>query len=93
MAAALIDNRAARACRCFRTVISLDYGAPIDKVVAICDAVRAFAATEPRFLPDKVEVHIVGLGANGVETPCSLLPGGGHQRRLPAATSSREVLE
>ena len=67
MAAALIDNRAARGCRRFRTVVSLDYGAPIDKVVAMRDALRAFAVTQPHFLPDKVEVHIVGLGANGVE--------------------------
>jgi MscS family membrane protein len=67
MAAALIDNRAARTCRRFRTVVSLDYGAPIDKVVAMRDAVRAFAVAQPRFLPNKVEVHIVGLGANGVE--------------------------
>ena len=34
MAAALIDNRAARACRRFRTVVSLAYGTPIDKLVA-----------------------------------------------------------
>ncbi len=67
MAAALIDNRAARTCRRFRTVVSLDYGAPIDKVVALRDAVRAFAVAQPHFLPNKVEVHIVGLGANGVE--------------------------
>jgi MscS family membrane protein len=67
MAAALIDNRAARACRRFRTVVSLDYGAPIDKVVAMRDALRAFAVNQPRFLRDKVEIHIVGLGANGVE--------------------------
>jgi MscS family membrane protein len=67
MAAALIDNRGARTCRRFRTVVSLDYGAPIDKVVVLRDALRAFAMAQPRFLPDKVEVHIVGLGANGVE--------------------------
>jgi MscS family membrane protein len=43
MAAALIDNRAARSCRRFRAVVSLDYGAPIDKVVAMRDVLRAFA--------------------------------------------------
>src|SRR4029077_2656155 len=37
------------------------------KVIAMRDALRAFAMAQPRFLPDKVEVHIVGLGANGVE--------------------------
>jgi MscS family membrane protein len=67
MAAALIDNRAARTCRRFRTIVSLDYAAPIDKVVAMRDALRAFALAQPRFVADKVEVHIVGLGANGVE--------------------------
>ncbi len=51
----------------FRAVVPLDYGAPIDKVVVMRDALRAFAMAQPRFLPDKVEVHIVGLGANGVE--------------------------
>ena len=67
MAAALIDNRAARTCRRFRTVVSLAYGTPIDKVVAMRDALRAFAAAQPRFLPDKIEVHIGGLGDSGVE--------------------------
>jgi MscS family membrane protein len=67
MAAALIDNRAARTCRRFRTIVSLDYGAPIDKVVAMRDALKAFAVAQPRFVVDKVEVHIVGLGVNGVE--------------------------
>jgi MscS family membrane protein len=67
MAAALIDNRATRNCRRFRAVVSLDYGTPIDKVVAMRDALRAFALAQPRFVPDKVEVHISGLGANGVE--------------------------
>src|SRR5262249_40930824 len=67
MGAAVIDNRAGRTCRRFRTVVALDYGAPIDKVVAMRDALRAFAVAHPRFLPEKVEVHIIGLGANGVE--------------------------
>ena len=67
MAAALIDNRAARTCRRFRSVVSLDYAAPIEKIVALRDALRAFAAAQPRFVPDKVEIHIVGLGSNGVE--------------------------
>ena len=67
MAAALIDNRAARTCRRFRTVVSLAYGTPIDKIVAMRDALRAFAASQPRFLPDKIEVHIGGLGASSVE--------------------------
>src|SRR5262245_21774467 len=54
-------------CRHFRTVVLLDCGAPIDKVVAMRDALRALAVAQPRFLPDKVDVHILGLGANGVE--------------------------
>ncbi|WZO98259.1 mechanosensitive ion channel family protein [Isosphaeraceae bacterium EP7] len=67
MAAAMIDNRAARASRRFRTVVSLAYGTPVDKLVAMRDALRAFAAKHPRFMPDKVEVHIGGLGASSVE--------------------------
>ena len=67
MAAALIDNRGARTCRRFRTVVSLAYGTPLDRLVALRDALRAFAAGHPRVLPDKVEVHIVDLGASSVE--------------------------
>lgn len=67
MAAALIDNRGARSCRRFRTVVSLAYGTPIDKIVAMRDALRAFAASQPRFIPDKVEIHIGGLGPSCVE--------------------------
>ena len=67
MAAAMIDNRAARTCRRFRTVVSLAYGTPIDKLVAMRDALRAFAAGHPRFLPNKIEVHIGGLGETSVE--------------------------
>ena len=87
MAAALIDNRAARTCRRFRTVVSLDYGAPIDKVVAMRDALRAFAVAEPRFLPDKVEVHIVGLARTAWR--CSCKPTSGWRapaKNWPAAT-------
>jgi MscS family membrane protein len=67
MAAAMIDNRAARACRRFRTVVSLAYGTPIDKLVALRDALREFAARHPRFIADKIEIHIGGLGASNVE--------------------------
>ena len=67
MAAAMIDNRAVRSCRRFRTGVSLAYGTPIDKLVAMRDALRAFAASHPRFLPSKIEVHIGGLGDSSVE--------------------------
>jgi MscS family membrane protein len=67
MAAALIDNRGARTCRRFRTTVSLAGGTPLDKIVGLRDALRAFAANQPRFLPDKIEVHIGGLGASCVE--------------------------
>jgi MscS family membrane protein len=67
MAAALIDNRGVRTCRRLRTVVSLAYGTPLDRMVALRDALRAFATAHPRVLPDKVEVHIVDLGASSVE--------------------------
>ncbi|AGA31030.1 mechanosensitive ion channel family protein [Singulisphaera acidiphila] len=67
MAAALIDNRGARTCRRFRATISLAYGTPTDKLVALRDALRAFAASQPRFIPDKVEIHIGGLTTTCVE--------------------------
>ena len=78
MAAALIDNRAARTCRRFRTVVSLDYGTPIDKVVAMRDALRAFAAAQPRFLPDKFEVHIGGLARTAWSCSCRPTSGWPH---------------
>ncbi|WP_406693940.1 mechanosensitive ion channel family protein [Singulisphaera sp. Ch08] len=67
MAAALIDNRGARTCRRFRTTLSLAYGTPVDKLVTLRDSLRAFAANQPRIHPDKVEIHIGGLGASYVE--------------------------
>ncbi len=67
MAAALIDNRGARSCRRFHTIVSLANGTPIDKIVGLRDALRAFAADQPQILPDKIEVHIHGLGASCVE--------------------------
>jgi MscS family membrane protein len=67
MASAMIDNRAARTSRRFRTVVALAYGTPIAKLVAMRDALRAFAVHHPRSLPGRVEVHIGDLGASSVE--------------------------
>jgi MscS family membrane protein len=67
MAAAMIDNRGARTNRRFRTKISLAIGAPIDKIVELRDALRAFAVDQPWCLPDKVEIHIGGLAGSSVE--------------------------
>jgi MscS family membrane protein len=66
MASALIDNRGARACRRFRCTVSLAYGTPVDKVVAMRDGLRAFASGHPRFRPDKIEVHIDALGTTSI---------------------------
>lgn len=67
MASALIDNRAARSCRRFRTIISLAYGTPLDKLISMRDALREFAGRHPRFRPDKVEIHIGELKPTHVE--------------------------
>lgn len=67
MAAALIDNRGKRTCRRFRTVVALAYGTPADRLVALRDALRAFAAAHPRVLREKVDIHIVDLGPSSVE--------------------------
>jgi MscS family membrane protein len=67
MAASLIDNRGVRSCRRYRTVIALAYATPPDRLVALRNALRAFAASHPRVLPEKVEVHIADLGASCVE--------------------------
>jgi MscS family membrane protein len=67
MASALIDNRAARTCRPFRTIVPLGYGTPIDKIVAMREALKAFAAGQPQIPRDRVEVQVGGLGERGVE--------------------------
>ncbi len=67
MASAMIDNRAVRNFRRFRPVILLAYGTPIEKLVAMRDALRTFAAHHPRFIPEKTEIHIGGLGTSSVE--------------------------
>ncbi len=67
MAAALIDNRGARACRRYRCTVSLAHGTPVDKVVAMRDGLRTFASHHPRFRPDKIEVHIDTLGVNSID--------------------------
>lgn len=67
MAAALIDNRGARACRRFRCTVSLAYGTPVEKVVAMRDGLRAFASRHPRFRADKIEVHIDHLGTSSID--------------------------
>ena len=82
MAAAMIDNRAARTCRRFRTVVSLAYGTPIDRIVATArrpEGVRGGPAPVPP-----------GQGRGPHRRPgreqrgaarAGLLPGGGLHRR------------
>ncbi|WP_435018684.1 mechanosensitive ion channel family protein [Tundrisphaera sp. TA3] len=67
MASAMIDNRAARTCRRLKTVVSLEYGTPAERLIALRDALRAFAKGHPRFVADKVEIHLGGLGTSCVE--------------------------
>ena len=67
MAAALIDNRAMRSCRRFRMPVSMAYGTPPDRMIALRDGLRAFASTHPRVRQDKVEIHIANLGASSVD--------------------------
>ncbi|HEX8198929.1 MAG TPA: mechanosensitive ion channel family protein, partial [Isosphaeraceae bacterium] len=67
MASASIDNRGARASRRYRTVVGLAYATPPDRLVALRDALRAFALAHPRVLPGNVEVHIAELGPSSVD--------------------------
>jgi MscS family membrane protein len=67
MAAALIDNRAMRSCRRFRILISMAYGTPPDRMIALRDGLRAFASGHPRVRQDKIEIHIADLGASSVD--------------------------
>jgi MscS family membrane protein len=67
MAAAVIDNRAARTCRRYRTVISMAYGTPPETMVTLRDAMRSYAAGHPRVIAEKVEIHIGNLGDSCIE--------------------------
>lgn len=67
MASALIDNRGVRSCRRYRTTVALAYGTPVDRLVALRDALRGYAVGHPRAHADRVEVHLSELGASGVE--------------------------
>jgi len=67
MASALIDNRGARNCRRYRTIIPLSLDTSPEKLVAMRDALRTFAVTHPRFRADKIEIHINGLGDQCIE--------------------------
>ncbi|MHC5544100.1 mechanosensitive ion channel family protein, partial [Singulisphaera rosea] len=67
MAAALIDNRGARACRRYRCTVSLAHGTTVEKVTAMRDGLRAFATNHSRFRPDKIEIHIDTLNVNSID--------------------------
>ncbi len=67
MAAALIDNRAMRSCRRFRLLVSMAYGTPPDRMIALRDGLRAFASGHPKVRQDKVAIHIHDLGASSVD--------------------------
>lgn len=67
MAAALIDNRGARTCRRYRTMISLAYDTPTERMEALRDALRAFAASHPKVKADKIEIHLAALANSSVD--------------------------
>jgi len=90
MAAAMIDKPGCQDLSTLPHRRVLPYGTPIDKLVAMRDALRAFAVGHSRFLSDKIEVHIGGLGASSVELFVQVYFRGGDPlpTSWPAATNS-----
>jgi MscS family membrane protein len=67
MAAALIDNRGVRTAAASARSSRWPTAPRWTVWSRFRDALRAFATGHPRVLPDKVEVHIVDLGASSVD--------------------------
>ncbi|MFO0908025.1 MAG: mechanosensitive ion channel family protein [Isosphaeraceae bacterium] len=67
IANASIDNRGARTSRRLRMVVPLAHGTPVERVVALRDALRDVAQNHPRVRRDKIDVHLHTLGTNAID--------------------------
>ncbi len=68
IAGSSIENRGMRKCRRYRTLVSMAYDTPVDRMIALRDALREIVARRPEVVrADKVDIHIFGLGNDRVE--------------------------
>jgi MscS family membrane protein len=67
IASASIDNRGLRKMRRFRSLISLEYGTPLDRLTTLRDALRAAVAERPELVrADKTDIHLYELADSSV---------------------------
>jgi MscS family membrane protein len=67
IAGASIDNRGVRQYRRYRTLVAVATDTPIDRLVALRDALRAYAGEQPLIRADRVAIHVHALTNAGVE--------------------------
>jgi len=64
---AKVDNYGRRAFRRYRTVLSLTYDTPADRVEAFCEGVREIVRRHPYTRKDFFEVHMNDFGAHSLD--------------------------
>jgi MscS family membrane protein len=62
-----IDNRGVRSMRRYRTFVGVAYDTPADRLSALRDGMRAYAAAHPKIRPDKVDIYIHTLGDTTID--------------------------
>jgi MscS family membrane protein len=67
IAGASIDNRGARRVRRYRTVVGARADTPTDRLIALRDGLRAFAASHPGVVPERAEIYLQALNGPRVD--------------------------
>ncbi|WP_165233741.1 mechanosensitive ion channel family protein [Aquisphaera insulae] len=62
-----IDNRGARTTRRYKAVVGVDYDTPTDRLNALRDGLRAYAAAQANILTDRMDIYVHTLGGTAVE--------------------------
>jgi MscS family membrane protein len=95
IAGASIDNRGARQYRRYRSLVSIDPHTPVDRLVALRDALPSYAAGHSLVRADKVFIHIHALNTSGIELLVNVyFRVGSYAEELQARDElTREILE
>jgi MscS family membrane protein len=95
IAGASIENRGVRKYRRYRTLVPVDPGTPIDRLIGLRDALRVFAAGHPLVRADKAYVHVHALSSSGIELLVNVyFRVGSYAEELQARDElTREILE
>jgi MscS family membrane protein len=67
IANASIDNRGARNSRRYRTLLGVSPDTPPDRLIALRDSLRAYAAAHPKALTDRIDIYLHTLSSSGVD--------------------------